>query len=90
MSEQYKLKEMRKRRKLTQAEVAKVLNVGKTTYNQYESGVNKISVESLIILSGFYNVSIDYLVGNPHVTEEVKYRRLIAELAKLIDRVEKE
>jgi len=90
MKEQYKLREMRKRKKLTQADVAKILNVGKTTYNQYESGVNKISVDSLIVLSGFYKVSIDYLVGNPNVNEEVKYRRLKDQIIKLIEKVENE
>ncbi len=48
---------------LTQAEIAKRLNVKQNTYSQYEIGILKYPVDVLIKLAEFYGTSIDYLLG---------------------------
>ena len=47
----------------TQKQIAEYLGVSQNTYSQYEIGVLNYSVDTLIRLADFYNVSVDYLVG---------------------------
>lgn len=56
------LRAIREDRDLRQADLAKVLNVSQNTYSQYENGVISLTAETLIKLSRFYGVSIDYLL----------------------------
>lgn len=48
---------------LTQQDVARVLNTTKQNYGMYENGKRKLSIEDLITLSKFYQVSTDYILG---------------------------
>lgn len=48
---------------LTQAEVARVLNISQVAYGMYEMGKRRIPVDKLVALARFYHVSVDYLVG---------------------------
>lgn len=56
-----KLLELRQEKKLTQKDVAKVLGITPVGYNGYENNNRKPSIETLIKLADFYNVSLDYL-----------------------------
>ena len=47
----------------TQAEIAKILQVGQKTYSDYELGKTRIPIDSVIILARLYNVSMDYICG---------------------------
>ena len=47
----------------TQKQIAEYLGVSQNTYSQYEIGVLNYSVDTLIRLADFYDVSLDYLVG---------------------------
>lgn len=48
---------------LTQKQVAQIIGVKQNTYSQYEIGILKYPIETLIKLASHYNTSIDYLVG---------------------------
>ena len=56
------LKLLRKRKKFSQEEVAQNLNLTRSSYSGYENGVAQPNIESLILFSDFYKVSIDDLV----------------------------
>jgi transcriptional regulator with XRE-family HTH domain len=56
------LKSLRKRKKLSQEEVAKALNLFRSTYSGYEHGVAQPNLENLLNLSDFYQVSTDFLL----------------------------
>ena len=56
------LKRFRKRFKLTQDEVAKVLGTTKQGYYPYEKG-RSMSAESVKKIAVYFNVSTDYLLG---------------------------
>ncbi len=56
------LKAIREDNDLTQRDIAKILCVSQNTYSQYETGVISLTAETLIKLSDYYKVSIDYLL----------------------------
>ncbi len=58
------LKLIRQKHNLTQKEVAKKLNVGIATYQNYESGKYEPNLQTLKNMSKLFNVSIDYLCDN--------------------------
>ena len=58
-----RLKELRAG-KYTQAEMAKLLGVGRTTYTKYESGDIRLSADLLSKLAKIFDVSIDAIVGD--------------------------
>lgn len=59
---------------MSQAAVAKLLQVGQRTYCDYELGKTRIPVDSLIALARFYNVSMDYICGVSDTAEEFPQR----------------
>ena len=48
---------------LKQKQVAEHLGMSQTGYSKYEVGTNDIPTQILIRLARFYDVSIDYLLG---------------------------
>ncbi|MDE6667690.1 MAG: helix-turn-helix domain-containing protein [Clostridia bacterium] len=58
-----RLKELRQEKKLGQIELAKRLDVSKGIISLWENGLREPSMSSLILLSKFFDVTIDYLVG---------------------------
>ena len=57
------LKGLRSQRKETQAEVAKILGIDRTTYAKYESGASEPSFEMLQKLARHFSVSVSFLMG---------------------------
>lgn len=57
------LKLLRKNAGKTQEEMAQFLNTTHRTYGRYEQGQFEPSIETLIKLADYYQVSLDYLVG---------------------------
>lgn len=57
------LKELRKKNNLTQAELAKYLNMTQRTYAHYEKGDREPNIETLILLAEKYGVPVDVLIG---------------------------
>ncbi|MCI5842622.1 MAG: helix-turn-helix domain-containing protein [Clostridiales bacterium] len=58
-----RLRELRKSKRMTQSDVAKIVGIGQSGYSFWESGRSKIDDASLRKLAGFYGVSVDYLLG---------------------------
>jgi len=58
-----RLKDLREDNDITQAEIAKMLNIRQNTYSQYENQKREIPLSLLWKLADYYNTSIDYLVG---------------------------
>lgn len=58
-----RLKKLRKDNKLTQSEIAKILNTSRSTWTGYEYGNYQIPTLLLYELAKRYNFSIDYLLG---------------------------
>lgn len=58
-----RIRDLREDRDLKQWQVAQYLNCSQQVYSNYELGQRDIPTEVLILLSNFYEVSVDYLLG---------------------------
>lgn len=58
-----RLKQLRKKRKLTMQDVADYVGVAKSTYAGYESGYRQPTIESIQTISRKLRTSADYLLG---------------------------
>ncbi|KIV53199.1 hypothetical protein AM501_08375 [Aneurinibacillus migulanus] len=58
-----RLKELRQRKRLTQEETAKRLNISRGTYAHYEIDKRQPDFATLQKLADFFDVSVDYLLG---------------------------
>ncbi|MGN0817543.1 MAG: helix-turn-helix domain-containing protein [Candidatus Coproplasma sp.] len=57
------LKTLRLERKINQQNLAQELNFSLKTISHWETGYSEPSIDQLIILANFFNVTIDELVG---------------------------
>ena len=72
-----KLQELRKRKGITQEELAKKLYVSRTAISKWESGRGYPSIDSLKSIANFFSVTIDELVSSNeiiNIAEEDKKR----------------
>ena len=56
-----KLKQLRKSEGLTQAEIAKKLNLSRVNYTRYENGKVRPDYETIIKIADYYDISLDEL-----------------------------
>jgi len=66
-----RIKKLRIDNKFTQKQLANILNINEYSVQRYEYG-DRPSLDSLLALAEYFNVSIDYLVGrtdNPEVNK---------------------
>ena len=62
-----RLRTLRKKRNLTQSEVAKMTGISLRSYSKYECGHAMMYVRTLFKLARFYDVKVTYLVDeNPN------------------------
>jgi len=58
-----KLKCLREKRGMKQAELGNFLNYGSTAISNYEKGRNEPSMSDLCKLADFFDVSVDFMIG---------------------------
>lgn len=63
------LRVLRKKRGLTQTQLGHILHYGSTAIAGYESGRNEPSLDDLIRLADFFDVSLDALLGREQFLE---------------------
>lgn len=64
-----KIANLRKKRGMSQSQLAKELNIGTSTLGMYETGKRSPNPEMLNKLADFFHVSVDYLLGREIKTE---------------------
>lgn len=81
-----RLRELRNSLQLTQQEIAEKLHISRVRYNQYETGKRQPDNEMLKLLSSFYKVSVDYLLGNneDHITLDEELQQLLSDPDTLV------
>lgn len=58
-----RLKEARLQKKLTQKQIAEMLNINRVVYNRYENGKNIPNLKTAKKIAEILEISLDYLVG---------------------------
>lgn len=58
------LARLRQDHRMTQAELAKIIFVSSGTISNYEKSVHYPDIEKLVALADYFDVSVDYLLGN--------------------------
>lgn len=58
----FRLKELRKKRRISQIALAMELNMNQNNISRYETGEREADYATLIALADYFNVSIDYLL----------------------------
>ena len=59
----FRLKELRKKRNISQLKLAIDLNMNQNTISRYENMEREADYETLIKFADYFNVSLDYLLG---------------------------
>ena len=59
----FRLKELRKERKISQLKLAIDLNMNQNTISRYENLEREADYETLVRFADYFNVSLDYLLG---------------------------
>ena len=67
-----RLKELRKKKGISQLRLATDLNTTQNTISRYETGEREPGIDELIKIAEYFNVSVDYLIGR---TENPKVNR---------------
>ena len=72
------LKWLRKRKKRTQEDVAFALEMKRSTYSGYESGVGEPNLEKLVAIAKYFGISLDGLIkANLTAISEAEYQQLL-------------
>jgi transcriptional regulator with XRE-family HTH domain len=58
-----RIKELRKEKELTQGELARIIHLTRSSIAGYESGSKIPTIDTIIDLSNYFNVTTDYLLG---------------------------
>lgn len=80
------LRELRRRKGVSQLELACELDVSQQAVSKWERGVAEPEIRFLRMLADYYGVSVDYLVGHT-VTTDAAYRDLMARFEELLKRL---
>ena len=67
-----RLKELRKKKGISQLRLATDLNTTQNTISRYETEEREPGIDELIKIADYFNVSVDYLIGR---TENPKMNR---------------
>ncbi len=60
---EFRLKELRKKRKISQLKLALDLNMNQNTISRYENLEREADYETLLKFADYFDVSLDYLLG---------------------------
>ena len=64
-----RIKDKRRELKLSKEKLAEYINVNDTQIYKYESGISKIPIDKLILLSKLFKVNIKYFIGEYNFKE---------------------
>ena len=65
----FRLKQLRKERNISQLKLALDLNMSQNTISRYENMEREADYKTLIKIADYFNISLDYLLGRTENTE---------------------
>lgn len=70
MSFGHRLRKLRNEKKLKQEDLAKIINISKSSVGMYERNEREPSFEVIKRISDYFNVSIDYLINGENSNDD--------------------
>jgi len=71
----FRLKELREEKNISRSDLAEILGVSVQTIANYENGHREPNFDTLLKIADFFNVTVDYLIGNSNFrTREEEFR----------------
>jgi len=74
---------VRKRRKMSQADVGKIININGDAYGRYERDEVKPTIEMANKIANALTVSLDFLVGNTDLELDTETLKRVEDISKL-------
>lgn len=68
---EFRLKELRNLRRISQLKLAMDLNMNQNTISRYENLEREADYETLIKIANYFDVSIDYLLGRTDKLDKI-------------------
>lgn len=81
-----RLTQVRKKKKLSQAEVGKLLGMDGDAYGRYERNEVRPSIETAARIAEVFDISLDYLIGKTDSEFDEAILKRMEELSKLSDK----
>ena len=78
-----RIKQLRQEHELTQEQFSKHLGITDSHLRKIESGVSGGSIDLLVEIAGYFNVSLDYLVLGKKISEEIFRKRVASAISIL-------
>lgn len=75
-----RLKQLRKKDKLTQGELASKLNIDRSTLTYYETGYRIPDIQKVALIADYFRVSVDYMLGRTNVRKYIPKDNEVIEL----------
>jgi len=66
-----KLRELKENRDLLNIDISKILGCTPSQYGRLESGKRLFSIDQIIVLVNYYNISIKYILGNDNKKNKI-------------------
>ena len=76
---------VRKRRKMSQADVGKIININGDAYGRYERDEVKPTIDMANKIANALKVSLDFLVGNTDLELDTETLKRVEDISKLSD-----
>lgn len=77
-----RIRELRVKFGYTQNQIAKMLNIDRSTYAYYETGKTRPDVTSLLVLAKIYSVSLDELLEDESTPKEVSDHHFVTDYVR--------
>ena len=74
---------VRKRKKLSQADIGKLININGDAYGRYERNEVKPTIEMATKIANALKISLDYLVGSTDIELDTELLKRIEHVSKL-------
>lgn len=85
-----RLKQLRKERNLTQYDLVELLGFSRGQIGNYEQGTREPNLNTLLKISDFFNVSVDYLLGKTdRINNKKDVKRVDKEILDLLQGISK-
>lgn len=83
-----RLKQLREERKLTLRELSEIIHIDKSSLSRFENGEREPRTSVIVDIANFFNVSLDYLLGQSEIRnpEKLVYRETEPTLDETLQR----